>query len=54
MARQAAEDGIEAICATPHIRHDHDVRIVEIAARVEALNRDLRGRGGRGPGPSRG
>ena len=45
MARQAAEDGIEAICATPHIRHDHDVRIVEIAARVEALNRDLRGEG---------
>jgi protein-tyrosine phosphatase len=42
MARQAAEDGIEAICATPHIRHDHDVRIGEIEARVEALNRDLR------------
>ena len=26
------------ICATPHIRHDHDVRIAELADRVEALN----------------
>jgi len=43
LARQAAGDGIEAICATPHIRHDHDVRIEEIAARVEAVNRYLRG-----------
>ena len=24
MARQAEADGIEAVCATPHIRHDHD------------------------------
>ena len=31
MARQAAADGIEAVCATPHIRHDHDVRIEEVA-----------------------
>jgi protein-tyrosine phosphatase len=38
MARQAANDGIEAICATPHIRHDHDVRIEEVAERVAALN----------------
>jgi protein-tyrosine phosphatase len=38
MARQAAADGIEAICATPHIRHDHDVRIHEVADRVAALN----------------
>jgi protein-tyrosine phosphatase len=42
MARQAAADGIEAICATPHIRHDHDVRIDEVAGRVESLNRRLR------------
>jgi protein-tyrosine phosphatase len=42
MARQAATDGIEAICATPHIRHDHDVRIHEVAERVAALNRRLR------------
>jgi protein-tyrosine phosphatase len=43
LARQAAADGIEAICATPHIRHDHDVRIEEVEDRVEALNRHLRG-----------
>jgi protein-tyrosine phosphatase len=41
MGRQAANDGIEAICATPHIRHDHDVRIEEIADRVGALNERL-------------
>lgn len=42
MARQAAADGIEVICATPHIRHDHDVRIGELADRVDALNEELR------------
>ena len=41
LARQAAADGIEAICATPHIRHDHDVRIAELADRVAALNAHL-------------
>jgi protein-tyrosine phosphatase len=41
MARQAAADGIEVICATPHIRHDHDVNIHEIGNRVEALNERL-------------
>jgi tyrosine-protein phosphatase YwqE len=41
MARQAAEDGIEAICATPHIRHDHDVRIHEVAGRVGTVNARL-------------
>lgn len=45
MARQAALDGIEAICATPHIRHDHDVRIGEIAGAVEVLNVHLRSEG---------
>jgi protein-tyrosine phosphatase len=45
MARQAAGDGIEAICATPHIRHDHDVRIDEVAGRVAALNAQLREEG---------
>lgn len=45
MARQAAADGIEAICATPHIRHDHDVRIEEVAGRVEAVNAHLREEG---------
>lgn len=41
MARQAEEDGIEAVCATPHIRHDHDVRIEELAERVHGLNARL-------------
>ncbi len=41
MARQAEADGIELICATPHIRHDHDVLVHELPARVEALNEAL-------------
>ena len=41
MARIAVNDGVEAICATPHIRHDHDVRIAEIAGRVAALGEEL-------------
>lgn len=41
MARQAEADGIEAVCATPHIRHDHDVRIGELAGRVRGLNERL-------------
>lgn len=45
MGRQAANDGIERICATPHIRHDHDVRIEEVADRVAGLNAAL-GEGG--------
>jgi protein-tyrosine phosphatase len=45
MARQAVNDGIERVCATPHIRHDHDVRIEQIADRVETLNRALRDEG---------
>jgi protein-tyrosine phosphatase len=45
MARQAAADGIEAICATPHIRHDHDVHIPELAGRIEILNEQLREEG---------
>jgi protein-tyrosine phosphatase len=38
MARQAEDDGIKAVCATPHIRHDHDVRIEDLAGRVHGLN----------------
>jgi protein-tyrosine phosphatase len=45
MGRQAAIDGIEAVCATPHIRHDHDVRIEEVAGRVDELNTRLREEG---------
>ncbi|MGH2983992.1 MAG: tyrosine-protein phosphatase [Solirubrobacterales bacterium] len=41
MARQAADDGIETVCATPHIRHDHDVRIHELEGRVAELNESL-------------
>ncbi len=41
MARQALQDGIAVVCATPHIRHDHNVRIEEIAARVEELQAHL-------------
>jgi protein-tyrosine phosphatase len=41
MARQAEEDGIGAVCATPHIRHDHDVRIEELEGRVRGLNERL-------------
>jgi protein-tyrosine phosphatase len=41
MARQAQVDGIQAVCATPHIRHDHDVHIAEIAPRVAGLQRRL-------------
>ena len=37
MARQAQADGIGTICATPHIRHDHDVRIAELPERVAEL-----------------
>jgi protein-tyrosine phosphatase len=45
MARQAAADGIEAICATPHIRHDHDVRIGELPERIAAVREALRAAG---------
>ncbi len=37
MARQAQDDGIAIVCATPHIRHDHKVRVEEIAGRVQSL-----------------
>ncbi len=45
MGRQAVSDGIETICATPHIRHDHDVRIEEVSDRVDELNERLRAEG---------
>jgi protein-tyrosine phosphatase len=41
MAAQAQDDGIELVCATPHIRWDHEVRIPELAGRVAALNEML-------------
>jgi protein-tyrosine phosphatase len=41
MARVAEQDGITVICATPHIRGDHNVRIEEIAERVAGLQQEL-------------
>jgi protein-tyrosine phosphatase len=37
MAADAAADGVEAICATPHIRADHAVEIGSLGSRREAL-----------------
>jgi protein-tyrosine phosphatase len=45
MGRQAEADGIAVVCATPHIRADHDVHIPELTGRVEALNRALEAEG---------
>jgi protein-tyrosine phosphatase len=45
MARQAEADGIAAICATPHIRHDHDVRIHELPERLAELGGALQDAG---------
>jgi protein-tyrosine phosphatase len=41
MARQAVSDGIEVVCATPHIHPDHPVRIDELDERVLVLNAEL-------------
>jgi protein-tyrosine phosphatase len=45
MARQAQTDGIQRVCATPHIRHDHDVRIHELPARLSDLSTAIRATG---------
>lgn len=45
MARQAEADGVATVCATPHIRHDHNVPIAELPVRVRALNEELARRG---------
>jgi tyrosine-protein phosphatase YwqE len=45
MARQAQDDGIEVVCATPHIHPDHAVRLDELPERVAAVNEEL-GRSG--------
>jgi protein-tyrosine phosphatase len=42
MARQAQADGIQVVCATPHIHPDHEVSIGELEERVFALNRELK------------
>jgi len=41
MARQAESDGIDVVCATPHIRSDHDVRVDQLEGRVSAVNEEL-------------
>jgi protein-tyrosine phosphatase len=38
MARQAEADGIAAVCATPHIRHDHAVEIAQLPHLVAELS----------------
>lgn len=45
MARQAAEDGIAVVCATPHIRDDHVVKIEELPSRVAHLQAAIDGDG---------
>jgi protein-tyrosine phosphatase len=45
MARQAEADGIELVCATPHIHPDHAISIEELEERVTALNDELRRQG---------
>jgi protein-tyrosine phosphatase len=45
MARQAEADGIEIVCATPHIRSDHDVQVDELEGRVQAVNTELERQG---------
>ena len=47
MARQAEADGIQIVCATPHIRSDHDVQVDELEERIEAVNTALRRQGER-------
>jgi len=41
MAAVAERDGIRVVCATPHIRDDHDVRIDELGHSVQELQREL-------------
>ncbi len=41
MAAAAAADGIELICATPHLRHDHELPIEQLGTRVASLNQKL-------------
>lgn len=45
MARQAEQDGIAIVCATPHVRADHDVSIEGIAPRVGSLQDELDAQG---------
>jgi protein-tyrosine phosphatase len=42
MGHQAAQAGVTHICATPHIRHDHDVKIYELGDRMALVADALR------------
>jgi protein-tyrosine phosphatase len=42
MAKQAHADGLEAVCATPHIRADHDVVVAELGWRRRELTAAIR------------
>ena len=44
MALQAQADGIETVCATPHVRHDHAVEIASLPSRVAAVQAELKRR----------
>ena len=41
MARQAQEDGIRLVCATPHIHPDHMVLPEELEGRAQVVNEEL-------------
>jgi protein-tyrosine phosphatase len=45
MARQAEADGIELICATPHIHPSHQVHPHELEGRIKAVNAELERQG---------
>ena len=45
LALQALGDGVETVCATPHIRHDHAVEIASLPARVSVVQAELARRG---------
>jgi protein-tyrosine phosphatase len=45
MARQAEADGIQIVCATPHIRSDHDVQAHELEERIAIVNAELQRQG---------
>ena len=45
MALQALSDGVETVCATPHIRHDHAVEIASLPGRVATVQAELERRG---------
>ena len=45
LALQALGDGIETVCATPHVRHDHAVEIASLPGRVAAVQAELERRG---------